>query len=284
MPDLADCLMDTQPAPSATPLVVSAPSDPIAGLRAAYRLQRKTLQLNNDTPYPLPSEPVTLPRDLLGQVCDDARGFYERGWLMGTSGNLSVREDRITAAKGLYYWLTASGLDKGTLRPYHFTLMKENGKRVTDLAVEPAEVQTRRPSAEALVHNAIYRAIPRVGAVYHVHSPAITWVSQTVASPYQTAWLPLPAVEMLKGLGMDSHETPAHLPVLPNSQDMTLIAKQVTGLLTTTANPVPVLVLRGHGAYGWGRTMADAKRHIEVLDFLCQLMVWDCLAGNPPVG
>ena len=33
---------------------------------------------------------------------------------------------------------------------------------------------------------------------------------------------------------------------------------------------VHAVLLRGHGLYTWGRTIADAERHIEILEFLLE--------------
>ena len=50
--------------------------------------------------------------DLRDTLAAHARSFYERGWMWGTAGNLSARDTDGS------FWITASGVDKGQLRPY----------------------------------------------------------------------------------------------------------------------------------------------------------------------
>src|SRR5688500_8544593 len=51
-----------------------------------------------------------------------ARGFYARGWLMGTSGNLSAVVER----EPLRLAITASGVDKGELKHEQVLLIDED--------------------------------------------------------------------------------------------------------------------------------------------------------------
>jgi|GEM_PF-6747725 len=37
---------------------------------------------------------------------------------------------------------------------------------------------------------------------------------------------------------------------------------------------VPGFLLAGHGLYGWGSSIAEAKRHIEVFEFLMECRLW----------
>ena len=57
------------------------------------------------------------------------------------------------------------------------------------------------------------------------------------------------------------------VPVVDNDQDMTRLAVRVRGLLAQ--HPAAhAFLLRRHGLYTWGDTLADAERHVEILEFL----------------
>ncbi len=184
------------------------------------------------------------------------RNFYDRGWVLGTSGNFSA----VLSQKPMRLAITSTGLDKGGLTPAHF------------LEIDDAASVVRgkgKPSAEALLHLAIVRAL-NAGAVLHTHSVWSTVLSGTLASQ---AGLALEGYEMLKGLeGVRTHQHREWLPILENSQDMVELSQRVTQVLRENPGTHGFL-LRGHGLYTWGSTLPEAKRHVEILEFLMEVLV-----------
>jgi methylthioribulose-1-phosphate dehydratase len=74
--------------------------------------------------------------------------------------------------------------------------------------------------------------------------------------------------EMLKGLeGVKTHEHREWIPILENSQDMWTLADRVAETLREHPSTHGFL-LRRHGLYAWGKDRSQAKRHIEILEFL----------------
>ena len=75
---------------------------------------------------------------------------------------------------------------------------------------------------------------------------------------------------MLKGLdGIGTHEHREWLPILENDQNMVRLAANVRTLLGE--NPTcHGFLLRRHGLYTWGKTPAEAVRHVEILEFLLE--------------
>jgi methylthioribulose-1-phosphate dehydratase len=71
--------------------------------------------------------------------------------------------------------------------------------------------------------------------------------------------------------GNTTHEPEVDVPVLPNTQDMPTLAAQVDALLDTQC--LWGYLIDGHGLYTWGCDMAEARRHLEALEFLlgCEL-------------
>src|SRR5947209_20038418 len=84
------------------------------------------------------------------------RGFYARGWVLGTSGNFSavVSHDPFCMA------ITSTGLDKGSLTPDQLVKVDANGT-VTE--------GSGQASAETALHLVVVRA-REAGAVLHTHS------------------------------------------------------------------------------------------------------------------
>jgi methylthioribulose-1-phosphate dehydratase len=178
--------------------------------------------------------------------------FYGRGWVLGTSGNFSA----VVSRSPLRVAITASSLHKGTLVPTQILKLDERGR-----------VQGRsahRPSAEAALHLEVIRR-RSAGAVLHTHSVWSTMLSDVHASK---GGLMLEGYEMLKGLhGIGTHEHREWIPILDNDQDMTRLAARLGGTLDEypSAN---AFLLKRHGLYTWGRTLAEAERHVEILEFL----------------
>jgi methylthioribulose-1-phosphate dehydratase len=155
--------------------------------------------------------------------------------------------------------ITASGLDKGTLTPAGL------------LEIDPAGhvlAGTGNPSAETALHLVLYRARPEAGAILHVHT---IWNTLISARDAALGYVPIEGYELLKGLS--SVTTHAHLervPILENSQNFTELALQLATTLDANPQAHGVLLSR-HGLYTWGKSVAEARRHLEALEFLFQV-------------
>jgi methylthioribulose-1-phosphate dehydratase len=200
--------------------------------------------------------PRTRFHGLAREIAVIGRGFYSRGWALGTSGNLSA----VVETDPLRLAITASGLDKGGLAPSEIVEI-DAGENVT--------FGRGKPSSEAALHVAIVRA-RSAGAVFHTHSVSSTVLSQRHE---REKGIELRGYEMLKGLaGVRSHEHAEWLPILENSQDMKKLSAEVRDLLGREAL-IHGLLLSGHGLYTWGATIGEAKRHVEIFEFLMEVLV-----------
>jgi methylthioribulose-1-phosphate dehydratase len=192
---------------------------------------------------------------LAASLAEAGRSFYARGWVLGTSGNFSA----VLARKPLRLAITPSGMDKGLLTAGAFLEIDSNVKVVRGAG---------RPSAEALLHLTLVR-LRGAGAVLHTHSVWSTILSEAFASK---GGLGITGYEMLKGLdGVTTHEHREWLPILENSQDMAALARQFEATLQRHPEAHGFLLLR-HGLYTWGRDLAEARRHVEILEFLLEVL------------
>ena len=82
---------------------------------------------------------------------------------------------------------------------------------------------------------------------------------------------------------MSSHEHREWIPIVDNDQDMPRLAQRVGALLERAAGR-PRLLLRRHGLYTWGDTLADAERHVEILEFLFETVGLNLQLGNHASG
>jgi methylthioribulose-1-phosphate dehydratase len=194
-------------------------------------------------------------QDLAESLAEIGRGFYQRGWVFGTSGNFSA----VVSERPLRLAITPTGLDKGALNPAQFLEIDEAARVVRGDGL---------PSAETGLHLAIVRT-RGAGAVLHTHSLWSTLLSDVFLPDGAVA---LEGFEMLKGLReVHTHEHREILPILENSQDINQLAEKVQALLNRDP-AVHGFLLRRHGLYTWGRDLAEAKRHVEVLEFLLEIL------------
>jgi len=193
--------------------------------------------------------------ELAERLAKIGRQFYARGWAMGTSGNFSA----VVSRDPLRLAITSSGIDKGGLSAANILEVDSEGFAIDGKS---------RPSDETLLHIAVARA-REAGAVLHTHSVWSTILSEEFAADRGLA---VEGYEMLKGLdGVRTHEHREWLPILDNSQDMRGLAREVERTLTDHPGSHAFL-LRGHGLYTWGRDLPEAKRHVEILEFLMEVI------------
>jgi len=188
------------------------------------------------------------------QLAEVGRLCYARGWAFGTSGNFSA----VVGRAPLTVAITTSGVDKGLLEANQIVEIDEERRVLRG---------SGRPSAEAALHLAIVRA-RGAGAVLHTHS-----VWSTILSDAGTdGGLVIDGYEMLKGRdGGRTHEHQERLPIIDNTQDW---AGAVPGVAATLRDHPAAhgFLIRRHGLYSWGRDLAEAKRHVEILEFLFEAM------------
>jgi methylthioribulose-1-phosphate dehydratase len=190
------------------------------------------------------------------QLVQTAQWASRMGWAPATSSNYSVRLPNDAAPA--YCAITSSGIDKGAIEAEHIIAIDQHGM--------PLDSDGLKPSAEAPLHLLLYRMMG-AGAVFHTHSLSAALLSQLARDEGQ---LVLSGWELLKGLrGIDTHDVAISLPIFPNSQDMQALSTRVEQALSKKRSCYGFL-LAGHGLYAWGKDIPEAKRHLEVLEYLLQ--------------
>lgn len=194
------------------------------------------------------------------ELCEDLSvagyEFYRRGWVLGTSGNFSAR----VSEKPLQICITASGNDKGALDETHFLEIDDNADVLQGFGT---------PSAETMLHLTIYRMKAQVGSILHTHSVWGTILSDVYSA---NGAIEIEGYEMLKGLsGVKTHEHTEIVPVIENSQDYIALSHVIENVIRE--NPkVHGIYLRRHGLYTWGKDVAEARKHIEIFEFLFEVL------------
>jgi methylthioribulose-1-phosphate dehydratase len=188
-------------------------------------------------------------------LADTGRELAALGWTPATSSNFSARIDDRRLA------ITVSGRDKGRLTEADIMQVDLEGRAIGT---------PQRPSAETLLHTQVYARFPATGAVLHTHSH-----NQTVASRLfaREGAIRIEGYELIKALrGYDTHDTAITVPVFPNTQDMHELVADVERWLDG-GRALPGYLIDGHGLYAWGIDIAEARRHLDAIEFLlgCEL-------------
>ncbi|MCA1577578.1 MAG: methylthioribulose 1-phosphate dehydratase [Acidobacteria bacterium] len=193
---------------------------------------------------------------LAANLASIAKSFHARGWLLGTSGNLSA----VVQREPLRLAMSPSGVDKGELTAQQLLTIDDNARVISDPTVKPSD--------ESLLHIRIVKE-RNAGAVLHTHSVWNTMLSDLYA---HENGINIEGYEMLKGLqGVRSHEHNEWLPIIKNSQDMPALANTI-GETLKNHRAIHGFLLERHGLYSWGDNLSQAKRHIEILEFLLETL------------
>src|SRR5688500_16411381 len=190
------------------------------------------------------------------ELAEAGREYYRRGWVLGTSGNFSM----LLARKPLRISVTASGIEKGKLDETNFLELDDDAEIVQGFG---------RQSAETLRHLTIYRCMPKARSILHTHS---VWGTILSDHFFEQGAIEIEGYEMLKGLaGVRTHEHTEKVPIVENSQDYVALAHVIENVIRENPD-VHGIYLRRHGLYTWGETVSDAKRHIEIFEFLFEVL------------
>ena len=119
--------------------------------------------------------------DVRQQVVDLGASLFARRLTFGRTGNISVRD-------GSDILVTPTGASLGALDPGGLSVIDEQGRHV----------RGPKPSKEAFLHAAVYRARPAAGAVVHLHSTYSVAVSCLDGLPEDDVLPPLTAYYVMR--------------------------------------------------------------------------------------
>lgn len=190
------------------------------------------------------------------ELAEAGQEFYRRGWVLGTSGNFSA----LLARKPLRVVVTASGMEKGKLDETNFLELDDDAEILQGFG---------KPSAETLIHLTIYRFMPKARSILHTHS---VWGTILSDHFFEQGAIEISGYEMLKGLaGVTTHEHTERVPIVENSQDYVALAHVIENVIRENKG-IHGVYLRRHGLYTWGETVAEARRHVEIFEFLFEVL------------
>lgn len=197
-------------------------------------------------------------RDAGEILAAEAKRFADRGWMLGTAGNLSLR----AGTSPLRFFITASGRDKGELTPEDVAFAGAHGEPIAD----PERPDAPTPSAEAGLHASIY-ALTGAAAIFHVHTVSAVLMGER---HFGDGAVEIEGLEMLKGIGRQAEGDRVRIPIIANHQDMAVLSERFEkSFLANT----PGVIVGSHGLYAWGKDALQARHHVEIFEWLFQFLV-----------
>lgn len=172
------------------------------------------------------------------EVLWGCRLMVERGYLLGTVGNLSARADGTDLVV-----ITPTSLPYDTMTEDDLVVVNLNGEIVSG---------KHQPSIECSMHLGVYRARPELRALVHTHSKYAT----TVSLIKELDIMPAIDTEQSLYLGGDINIVPF---AFPGSKELAEYVKEGIG---TNAG----LLMANHGALGVGISMKDAVIASDIIE------------------
>lgn len=187
------------------------------------------------------------------KVAELGKKMLTSGLVAGTWGNISaiVREAGVVV-------ITPSGMDYTYLKPSDMVVLDLSGRIIDG---------NRRPSSEAPLHLAIYRAREDVAGVVHTHSE--------VASAFAVVRQPIqPVVEDAAMLVGGPVEVAQY--ALPGTEEL---AHNVVAALGQRF----AVLMANHGLVGVGRSVDEAFMVCQVVEKCARIYAWSKTIGQPVV-
>lgn len=195
------------------------------------------------------------------------KDFHRRGWMVGTAGNLSARDRQQPDS----FWITASGNPKGQLESVDFLRLAIDGGEVLE-----TPLADNRPSAESSIHQIIYKLFPEAGCCLHVHTVDACLASEQCTAPR----LVLPALEMLKGMGVWSQAPDVALDLFDNWLTVACIAEDIEQRFSQQPPDISALMIRQHGLTVWGESLQQAYNRLETMEYIMSYMARKAQLGS----
>lgn len=177
--------------------------------------------------------------DLRLELCRVCKLLYDRGYVAGHDGNVSLR-----TPEGIL--ITPSGVSKGRMEADMMVLCDLEGNVLSG---------DRYPSSEMAMHLQVYRDRGDVNAVVHAHPPVSTAFA-VCRRPLAEAYL----IETVSGLG----QVPVAPYALPSTQE---VPESIRPYLPDHN----AVLLANHGALTWGKDLWQAFDRLEMVEHTAKI-------------
>lgn len=182
-------------------------------------------------------------------ICDIGRRLWERDYVDGNGGNISIR-----VAQNLVL-CTPTMVSKGFLKPGDMCFVDLDGNQ---------KAGVKKRTSEILMHLEMMKAQPKAVSCVHAHPPHATAFAVARVQPPTCM---IPEMEILVG------ETPIADYSTPGSIEMGKTVAALVGEHNT-------ILMANHGVVTWGTSVEDAYWKMEIVDAYCRTIVFATQLGT----
>jgi L-fuculose-phosphate aldolase len=189
--------------------------------------------------------------ELKEQICDVGRRLWQRAYVDGNGGNLSIRltEDVVLCTPTL--------VSKGFMKPEDLCLVDLEGNQLAGI---------KNRTSEILMHLSIMKAQPKARAVSHAHPPYATGFAVAGVQPPTCM---IPEIEVFIGrVPIAPYET-------PGTPEMGLKVAELVDQHNT-------VLMENHGVVSWSNTIEDAYFKMEIVEAYCRTVLVTTQLGVKP--
>lgn len=199
--------------------------------------------------------------DLKKATYDANIAVKKAGLVLFTWGNVSVKDEALKAVA-----IKPSGVPYDSLLIDDIVVVDFNGN------ILEGELN---PSVDLPTHLAIYKVHPEIASIVHTHST------------YATAWAQKGrAIPMYGTTHADYFSEDIPCAAHPNKYEINEYEKVTGVILAKTiksghANECPAALIKGHGAFAWGKNADDAVYHAIVLEEVARMaFITEAISGD----
>lgn len=179
-------------------------------------------------------------QQLREQIVELSKSLFDRGFSVGSAGNISVRIP-----------------DGYLMTPTNSSLGRLTAEELSVMDADWTHVAGPKPSKEVVMHQAVYDARPQAEAVVHLHSTYVTAVSCLRGNQVIPPLTPY----FIMRLGREVPTVPYHRPGSPDMRSDIFEASKRG----------PAVILSNHGSIVAGASLVDAVNASEEMEVSAQL-------------
>lgn len=219
-------------------------------------------------------------------ICSLCAKFYEKDWCLGTGGGISIKDPHTN-----HYFIAPSGVQKELMKPTDLFVVKgtanSNELNVDDVTFVRRPVGLK-PSDCTPLFLTCFKELD-VGAVIHTHS-----TNAVLASLLYDDFFEISHIEQIKAMPSDKWDANANkyvnllfqdtlrIPIIGNKNFEYELTDDLLEVCKKYPHSCAVLVRR-HGIFVWGPSIAKAKIYNESIDYLLGLAIQMRQMGLPTV-
>jgi len=209
-------------------------------------------------------------------ICELCRQFYGLGWVSGTGGGISIRDD-----EGIH--MAPSGVQKERIAPEDVYLLDPSDLEQCRVLRPPTNASLKVSECQPLFFNAF--RLRGAGAVIHSHSLWAVLAARLASPPGEAgrgeaSVFVSEGLEMQKGLRGKGCFDRVEVPIIANTPREAALTDSMAAAMQRHPD-VDAVIVAGHGVYVWGSTWVSAKTQAECYDYLFRAAVEAHRLGLP---